>query len=381
MRHQIVSGIAGIVISLVLFSTLSHPAVYAQTAPEPLPRSTEDRPDDSPNYQVHIVYVVPGDGADENLDTNGAINTSVASFQKWLLEQSGGQKLRMDTYEGSLDVTFVRLTSDDASMAAEGAYIRDRIEAELAAAGFDDERKLYAVYYGGTANDTCGGGAWPPDLVGRVGAIYLKGVFADPNIPSCGSNPLALTEDEPGYFDFSMLHEIVHTLGFVATCAPNQTHRGHVSDDPRDLMYAGDEPWNPQFLDTGRDDYYGHNNEDCPDLAKSAFMEPPTITTFLPPDAEGIAAQATLEVDTGACSQKADQKVDVTFTNKTNESVDLFWVDYNCQEQPFGTLEPDKSLVFSTFVTHPWHLRAADGTLLAETIPVSAEAYTFTLRP
>jgi len=48
-----------------------------------------------------------------------------------------------------------------------------------------------------------------------------------------------------------MLHEILHTLGVVATCAPNHTLSGHVSDDPRDLMYAGPLPWQPSSSTLG----------------------------------------------------------------------------------------------------------------------------------
>jgi hypothetical protein len=53
-----------------------------------------------------------------------------------------------------------------------------------------------------------------------------------------------------------MIHEIMHALGFVPTCAPHQTLAGHVSDSPNDVMYAGGAPWAPSTLDVGHDDYY-----------------------------------------------------------------------------------------------------------------------------
>jgi hypothetical protein len=49
---------------------------------------------------------------------------------------------------------------------------------------------------------------------------------------------------------------------------------GHVSDSPTDLMYAGDQPWQPSVLDFGKDDYFQHKNAGCLDLAKSAFLDP-----------------------------------------------------------------------------------------------------------
>jgi hypothetical protein len=71
-----------------------------------------------------------------------------------------------------------------------------------------------------------------------------------------------------------MLHELLHGLGIVATCAPHHTRAGHVSDDPRDLMYAGDQPWQPAILDRGHDDYFAHPQNGCPDLKDSSYLIP-----------------------------------------------------------------------------------------------------------
>jgi hypothetical protein len=73
--------------------------------------------------------------------------------------------------------------------------------------------------------------------------------------------------------DFAILHEVLHTMGFVPTCAPHHTRSGHVSDDPRDLMYAGDEPWRPSVLDVGQDDYYHAHRLGCLELAVSPYLE------------------------------------------------------------------------------------------------------------
>ncbi len=73
--------------------------------------------------------------------------------------------------------------------------------------------------------------------------------------------------------DIAMLHELVHTLGFVAECAPHHTLNGHASDSPNDLMWSGNAPWQlPPRLDIGRDDYYGHGRSDCADLARSPYL-------------------------------------------------------------------------------------------------------------
>jgi hypothetical protein len=73
--------------------------------------------------------------------------------------------------------------------------------------------------------------------------------------------------------DFAAVHEVLHSLGYVAKCAKNY-YGDHTSDDPRDIMYAGTQPWVPSLLDVGRDDYYEHGRSDCLDLANDPILEP-----------------------------------------------------------------------------------------------------------
>ncbi len=246
-------------------------------------RALEDRPDETSEPQVHVIYMLPADGLDNELDTDGTLATSVLAWTAWLAEQTGGPTMRMDTHcEGqALDISFVTSQTDDVTLASTDPYIRDNLDAELVDLGFDAPNKLYAVYYDGSSNYSCGGGAWPPALIGRVGALYLQGM--PPGAPPCADQPLGAGIDSPGYLEHAMLHELVHTLGYVAECAPNHHSTGHVSDDPTDLMYTGSEPWYAQVLDVGNDDYYGHGRADCPDLARSALLEPMPEDAELPP--------------------------------------------------------------------------------------------------
>lgn len=152
-------------------------------------RMTVDQPDDSFSPQIHVMYILPNDGTDEQLDTNGTIKTSVRAFQNWITGQLGGRQLRLDTFQGDLDMTFVRLTQSDAELSSTGPFVRDQIEQELKAAGFDRSDKIYAVYYGGGSTFACGGGAWPPTLPGNVAALYLKGT--PPGAIPCAANSFA----------------------------------------------------------------------------------------------------------------------------------------------------------------------------------------------
>jgi hypothetical protein len=242
-----------------------------------LARSTVDRSDDvRRKSQVHVMYVLPSDRADRALDTDGTLRNTVSSFQSWLAGKTKGkQALRIDTFNGSLDVTFFRLSRTDEEIASFGLFVRDQIEGELEAAGFTSENKMYAVYYDGTSTFACGGAAWPPTIPGSVAALYLNGLPEGP-VP-CSSNEFAGPGGSPTYLEFAMLHEVIHTLGFVPTCAPNQWRAGHVSDDPNDLMWAGDGPWAPSgwanvVLDSGNDDYYRADVSGCLDLARSSFL-------------------------------------------------------------------------------------------------------------
>lgn len=234
-----------------------------------LPRSLIDRPDTSKKPQIHAIYVLPSDGLDRRFDTDRTIQRSVRGFLSWLSKETGKKSLRVDTFRGSLDVSFHRLSSTDAEVASSDPFVRDALEAALKAAGFNAPHKIYAVYYDGHSTFSCGGGAWPPELPGNVAALYLLG--EPPGAPPCSTSILGARP--PGYFEFAMIHEIMHTMGFVPTCAPHQTLRGHVSDSPRDLMWAGDAAWElPPVLDLGRDDYYKARLPGCLDLAGSKFL-------------------------------------------------------------------------------------------------------------
>lgn len=240
-----------------------------------LPRSTKDRKDSNRSPQIHLIYAVPLDGTDRGLDTDGTIVQSVQASRRWFQEASGGRDLRFDDFRGELDITFVRLPKTDAQIRARGIFVRDEIEKLLRTRGFKNPNKIYAVYYDGSSTHACGGASWPPVLKGKVAALYLRGEI--PGFLPCSENPFAQDEDSPGYWEFALVHEILHTLGFVATCAPSHVLSGHVGDDNEDLMYAGNLPWMPWLLDFNRDDYFAHSNGRCLDLLDSRFLLPATV--------------------------------------------------------------------------------------------------------
>ncbi len=97
----------GVLTAVLVVASVSLVGLSA-AAPSGLPRATADRPDEVVGDQVHLMYVIPTDAPDEQLDVNGELTASIARMQAWLAGQTGGPKLRLDTYQGQPDITFVR---------------------------------------------------------------------------------------------------------------------------------------------------------------------------------------------------------------------------------------------------------------------------------
>jgi hypothetical protein len=146
-----------------------------------------DQEDDFPGeYQLHVLFVDPADKATTPpFDVDGSLRRSLTAFNEWLASRTGGQRLRVDTCNGDVDVTYVKLEAPYTELAvAEGTslspagpeYVRERL-AQVLSPTFNDSRKLYLTYWDGLAFGRCGGAAYPPLLPGHLTALYLDGIF------------------------------------------------------------------------------------------------------------------------------------------------------------------------------------------------------------
>jgi hypothetical protein len=99
---------------------------------------------------------------------------------------------------------------------------------------------------------------------------------------NCAPVPFRHPGESAEYREFIMVHELLHGLGMVPTCAPHWTNDNHVSET-QDVMTGGT-IGNNQQLDVGRDDYFRAHIPGCVDLANSTYMAAP------PPGAPGNAA-------------------------------------------------------------------------------------------
>jgi hypothetical protein len=247
--------------------------------------STIDRPDDNDGYQIHFIYALPRDGVDDFLDVNGEIALSAAAMSYWL-EGRTEHRLRYDTYQGDLDISFLMLDVTADRVSELGTNILALIEREIKTRGFNSDHKLYVVHYDGffvTPEGYCGLASYPPDGAGVSAVLLLRGF--NPSLQLACPRQFTKSEDFTGYFEMTILHELLHLMGMVPDCAPNYTD-GHVSDSSQDLLYYQyDGSYSPlyTYLDLRNNDYYDHGNPDCPDLAHSVFLDPLPANAELPP--------------------------------------------------------------------------------------------------
>ncbi|HET9514276.1 MAG TPA: hypothetical protein VFO95_10165 [Gemmatimonadales bacterium] len=213
-------------------------------------RSTFDRPAEVAGPQIHAIYMIPADGIDLGYDTTGAVEQSVGFFQYWLAVRTG-MMLRADTYQGRLDISFFKSNRSAASNAGFGTQLLNRLLFELRSAGFNDPSTKYLIYYDGSNPLTCGNAIQG----GAAAAVYLRGsVDGKP----CGGGFSLRNGRAADYWEFAMLHEVIHTLGMVDDAAPNhdEGRPWHVYDGA-DLMHGGGAAWTPTLIDRNNDDYYG----------------------------------------------------------------------------------------------------------------------------
>ena len=162
-------------------------------------RATMDRPDDVGGAQIHFVYAVPVGGHDRSFDRAGDIAFMADQMQKWL-QAEAGMTWRFDTYQGRLDVSFLPIqwqgTQDLGTIMAQFHKALEERDGQL------KPHKKYAVFF---------------DYDDAQGVFPVSGVASREVAVTLAAGPLH------EHFAGVAIHEVIHTFGAVASCAPNST--------------------------------------------------------------------------------------------------------------------------------------------------------------
>jgi hypothetical protein len=256
-------------------------------------RATEDRPDVNGLSSLHVIYMVPADGVDEELDLDGTLDAAMASMNAWFLRETPGRQLRLDVFgfpngSAALDVTFVRGEKTQAEYAAHADGVFVAITDELEQRGWNDDPglKRYVVYYGGPAESTnvCGTAYY-----NTLGTDYAQWsvVFLDA-ATGCGAREFGTPEMGAGRSEAIAVQEMLHNEALARPQSPHHcwAFQGHLCTaaagaalgdlDPESfdvlfpfVTYTLEE----KVLDIDHDDYYEHPAP-WNDLSDSPFFEP-----------------------------------------------------------------------------------------------------------
>jgi hypothetical protein len=256
-------------------SRLTSPARSTRTPATASWCGTATQMDRAPNVvagnPAHWVYAFPSDGQDRLASVANTMQSDAETIDTWWRGQDGTRTPRFDLAQLScgtqLDVTDLRLSQSSSQLSPVQSRFQTIANA-LFASGLDSHFEKYVVYYDGPA---------PSDVCGQGGSLSNGLGYAVVYVQACSGVPTGVVA----------VHELVHAYGAVPTGAPNacSDSPAHVCDTDRDLMYpfADGTPLSGLFLDSGRNDYYGHSGawpdvQDSPWLVQLDRQVPFTVT-------------------------------------------------------------------------------------------------------
>jgi hypothetical protein len=243
-----------------------------QPAPRPVaqPRIAFNSTAPAPHH-VRVVYALPRDGNDRQLDTSGVLSESLLRMNQWMAERADQRRIKMVERQGRPEVLFARLPMTRQQFSPEtdvmGAYAIISDALGLRRPERKDEHFL-VFYDGGTGVHTCEIFFNPPNPLWNHTIRLLRGAGST---LACDVDSNFST-DRAGQLELYNLRTLLQALGGAAQCAPHFAAGGKVTDDPRDILFDSVRWPRPRTLDAQRDDYFNHGRPDCPDLARSPFL-------------------------------------------------------------------------------------------------------------
>ena len=202
-----------VLLSAFLFINFLAPSSMAVENNSVATRSSIDRPDDLSGYQIRLIYVVPADVKDRNLDTNGTISKWIEEVKKVSKVQTGLTP-RFDTYQNNFDIgylksqyTIAQLVGAPKSLEALGLLQKELPLSEqddLKGVGFIVDGKIVSTGYCGYAN-----------MPGKYFSAWLG--------TDCWEDTEAYNNrDYITWIARAILHEWFHNLGVDHTCVTDE---------------------------------------------------------------------------------------------------------------------------------------------------------------
>ena len=222
-----------------------------------------------PAAEVQLVYVVPSDVSSVAGRIEG-IERAATVVDEWFAEQMDGRSIRFATEpDGTPYVHYVKLGETSAEVQAKGFTGFDSVIADWVKRGVIKPGVLPVIYLESTLSKACG---WslrdvthPHIMIPMPNCGIYPGRYMDYDFPTVSSSYL-------------LGHELTHALGGASRVGPpNADGTGHVTDDPRDIIYEGPLPrdWDNLTLDVGNDDYYKTGRDDIVNIEFSPLLEDP----------------------------------------------------------------------------------------------------------
>src|SRR4051794_36119366 len=122
--------------------------VFAGFTPVAVAQERVSQPAVEPEYAIQLIYAVPRNGVDRNLDNDGTILNLVAAAQEWLKGETGGRSLNLVGGEASPTIEFFELSRTEQELEnLPDEEISYQIEYEARAEGFNTPGVINAIFF------------------------------------------------------------------------------------------------------------------------------------------------------------------------------------------------------------------------------------------
>ena len=259
-------------------------------------RSFKDKLDLYEGNQFHPIYLLPCERDDREYDINNKIKSSLLAINYWLKEQTISQEIKFDrNIDGDIDITFLRVNKtmdwfgdlhnkDKTKNITEVSNKIENLINDNSNIFNNFSSKKFIIFFEGWEKrkyidyDICGKSRFDGNIAIYYTYSRFKKYIGDDLILSNNERIFSCTHKDHlndnndktfGDAEATILHEMIHSLGFPASCAKNNKSF-HVNDDKNDIMHKQS---GKIYLDFNNDDYYNHQQKNCPDLKNSKFLQ------------------------------------------------------------------------------------------------------------